>query len=299
MSPAVRPAPAPSPPASPPPACEDPARVAARRRRYGVGGAAVLLLSAVGLLLPEAAFPWWDSLDNTASHDFYLELVAGIMSPLHDEVLVVGVFLVLLTQAGSAMLGTKQQERDYFLKTITLLFFVILFSSYYAISFELESQGTTLGASADAEAGRPFLPIVMLPLDLIMISVNAGLMVLLADDRVLADLLGHDGLVPATRTFSKKLRLLLSLSATWHLMTVLWWVAFCLLGGASLALKDMAYHGLFAGLHLLGVPLVERLCRGREGARIEWLALGYYCLVLGTCYVTRMYAYLCREMVCG
>jgi hypothetical protein len=265
----------------------------------GVTGLFGLLLTGISafFLFVAEGYEWWSSSMNSLAQDYYLNLVSGVMSALNYEVLVVGVFLVLLTRAGGLILGTGMDEMAKFVKTLLLLFFVILFSSYYALAFELESQVTEMPKGAE----RPWLPIWMVLLDLISISLNAGLMVSLADDRVLADLVGHEGSGTEHRSILDKLKVLLGLSATWHFFTVLWWVVFWGLGTDAhpAPILDMAYHGLFSGLHLLGIPLVIALCQGRRGHPVEWAGIGYYCFLLGACYLTRMYSYICRDMDCA
>lgn len=188
----------------------------------GVAVAGIVALGS-GWVLLDGNLGWWDPIEASTAQKYYLDLIAGIASSLHNEVVIMGLFVVLMTHAGESVLGLHPREKGDFLKILVILLFVILFASYYAVTYSLDleqgSAGNPTRAGDDLE--NSFLPILMIPIDLAAIGLSIAIMVSLASERVLAGLVGRDTEV-TTRSISEKLMVLMSLTARWHLLTVLW-----------------------------------------------------------------------------
>jgi len=267
-----------------------------RMRWIVLSGVGVVTLGC-GWVLLFGGFHWF-TIEETPAQTYYLRLIAGIASSLHDEVVITGLFVVLMTHAGDSILGIHPRRRGNFLKISILLSFVILFASYYAITYSLDLQQALSSAplSHQAIVDHPRvsrLPILMVPLDLLAVGLSIAIMVCLASERVLAALVGRTKEIE-TRPILEKVTILLWLTAGWHAVTVLWWLVFAGYGGSSVtaAANDMAFHGLFAGLHVCGALGFGAIADAERPGWLEWAGVAYYCGLLGVVYVLRMHMYI-------
>lgn len=239
----------------------------------------------------------------------YLTLVNDLLSTLHKEVLVLGVFVVCFGYLRHVMKVPALLSHVGFWQRFLLLTAITLFSSYIAITYFLEgetsysfqdfqkafSNDSEEMKSPLSESGQSaiFLIIVMLPIDFVGVICMAGSYLALARE----EFLENENTITSYPDINSALFPLFFFTGTWHFIMILWWAVFSKVGRNELATDDIAYHGYYCLLHLISLSALCYFGRSRkENSSLkplcQWSFIGIYVMLTMSVYAYRTYAYM-------
>jgi hypothetical protein len=243
----------------------------------------------------------------------YHSLSARIVSGLIDNLLFVGPFIVSLAIARRATRDEGWSQSGDLLRHLLLLFCVTLFTLYVALTYEVESfRGLTPQVpprqTIQMTAGMEQLStveqrtakmqlMVMLPVDLIGITLNSGLFALNA--LFLIDRRHWAGRNAST---TRAVVFLLVITATWHVTMMVWWLLYgSFIGGAAgipQYARDIRFHAVYGTCELIVAAMLHRVSRTRFGAlrsgSVAWVSVAAFCAIYLSLYVIRLWEYTDR-----
>jgi len=251
-----------------------------------------------------------------ATEVLYQSLSARIVSGLIDNLLFVGVFVVSLAIARRCTRDVGWSQSGDLLRHLLLLFSVTLFTLYIALTYEVESfkgltqqvperQATemTVEISQLSQAGRQTAKmqlLVMLPVDLIGITLNSGLFALIA-----MFLLDSRNWTGRNVSILREVVFLLGVTVAWHATMMVWWLLYGSFGSGLVGVgrhsSDIAFHGGYAACELVVAALIYRVSSTRFGLKhsgiLAWSSVAAFCAIYLSLYVVRLWEYSSRFFV--
>ena len=223
----------------------------------------------------------------------YGKLAGPWMGTLFGEILVLGILLVLYSYLKSIFQADNGISRAELAKRLLLLGAVCLFVFYVALTYFLPYEGVSLASVVTQIHGlskydlfRSKLTLLaLIPLDLLIIAILVGMFATLS----LEEKHRNPEVSQTNRSLNQSILHLFLLTASFHGITVIWWLVIHVIGGVPFVFYDVMYHMLFVVLHLSGYAYWKKRF-GRTPA--NRLALAYYLSLIGTVYVTRIWWYI-------
>lgn len=160
------------------------------------------------------------------SRSFYLRKFGHLMNAIRTELIIVGLFVVLMTYAGNLAGDLEFVVKDAVLAAV-LLMLATAFTAYDVIAGEIFITGRAGNCPKEWRV-RPMVVIGLFILELMMFIVNLG--ILLMPLMIVLDINFMD--VSAAQIFA--------LAAIWHLINVLWYLV------SPVELRDFIRHGGYA-----------------------------------------------------
>ena len=230
--------------------------------------------------------------------DIYSGLVAETLRGLIEEVLILGLFIVGVGHFRHALRDPSYLRSFPFAKRFGLLAGIMLFVTYmkltYFVEWALGVESLVDQARIEFTTGQrhqaSLMVILLTPIDLCIVALMAGMFIVLALDEYVQE-------KPAAskeQSLCNDLKYLYILTGSAHAVTILWWLVFAVLSGDGISRwSDVAFHAIFAILHLIGFMALKRKgfnCSSRcEGWHVSW-----FVFLTVTVYVLRLWIYIFR-----
>lgn len=240
----------------------------------------------------------------------YHSLSARVVSNLFDNLVFVGPFIVSLAVARRSIRDEGWGNSGDLLRQLLLLFSITLFTVYVALTYEVESlrglapQMTPL-RTTEMSAGMGELSqpqqrtaktqlLVMLPVDLIGITLNSGLFALSA-----IFLLSPKNWTGPNVSTARQVVFLLVVTVFWHVTMIVWWLLYGFfvsgVAGAGRHLADVGFHGAYIACELVVAGVIHRASRTQWGLKysgtVAWAAVASFCAVYLSLYAIRLWEY--------
>jgi hypothetical protein len=240
----------------------------------------------------------------------YHSLSARVVNGLIDNLLFVGVFIVSLAIARRCTRDAGWSQSGDLLRHLLLLFSVTLFTLYVALTYEVESfRGLTpqvparqaiemtsgIGQLSQAEQRTAKMQLlVMLPVDLMGITLNSGLFALNA-----LFLLDRKNWTGRNVSTTREVVFLLVVTVAWHVTMVVWWVLYGCFGSGLAGIGqhslDIAFHACYAACELVLAALIHRVSKTQLGLKhsggLAWASVAAFCTIYLSLYVVRLWEY--------
>ena len=230
--------------------------------------------------------------------DIYSGLVAETLRGLIEEVLILGLFIVGVGHFRHALRDPSYLRSIPFAKRFGLLAGVMLFVTYmkltYSVEWALGIESLVDQAKIEFSTAQrhqaSFMVILLTPIDLCIVALMAGMFIVLALD----DYVQEKPSNKREQSLCSDLKYLYILTGAAHGVTILWWLFFAVLSGDGISRwSDIAFHAIFALLHLFGFLALKRAgfaCSSRsEGWHVSW-----FVLLTVSVYVLRLWIYIFR-----
>jgi hypothetical protein len=237
----------------------------------------------------------------------YHSLSARIVSGLIDNLLFVGPFIVSLAIARRATRDEGWSQSGDLLRHLLLLFCVALFTLYVGLTYEVESfRGLTPQAPprqtiqmttsieqlspAEQRTAKTQL-MVMLPVDLIGITLNSALFALST-----LFLIDRRHWVGRNVSTIRVVVFLLVVTVAWHVTMIVWWLLYgAFTAGIPQYSPDMGFHAMYAAIELLVAIVLHRISKTKFGSMhsgsVAWASVATFCLIYLSLYVIRLWEY--------
>ncbi len=229
--------------------------------------------------------------------DIYSGLVAETFRGLLQEVVVLGLFIVGIGNMRQGVRDPSYSRTSEFRKRLVLIAAVLLYVTYMKLTYSVEwalgpedvirRARTTF--TEDERNRSALLVIVLVPIDLAIVVLLAGMFLVLSRDDNLG---GQGGILDEVGSLYR-------LTRATHVFTLGWWFAFAGLAEGGIGRwSDITYHATFVALHSGGLGLLRhsraRLPVGEDSNRVENRHVAIYSVLAVSVYISRIWIYVHR-----